>query len=76
MATKLGKMVTYGEDNLPMKLHDLLITCLTEATSQIKDKISSLQQGIWPPNLARQQLRVRGTHTLSLMTLLSRAHMR
>ena len=45
MATKLGKVVVgYSGNNSSMKLHDPLITCLPELMSQIKDKISSLQQ--------------------------------
>ena len=60
MATKLGRMVTYLEGLLPIKLHDPLIACSYKITYQTKTIISPLPQYLWPPNLAGLWLTSRG----------------
>ena len=51
MAFKLARMLTYADGFLPMNWQDHLITWSCKITCQTKI-ISSLPQGIWPPNVA------------------------
>ena len=51
MATKLGWIVAHFIGLLPIKLHDPLITCSSEITSQAKGTVSPLSQCLWPGNL-------------------------
>ena len=76
IATNLGRLVTYGEDILPMKSHGSLIRCSFEVTWQIKKEISLIWLGLPPSHLAGQQLIVRVTHPWSHMTLWSRCQVR
>ena len=56
MTTKLGKMVTYLEGLLPIKLNDALIMWSSKITWKTKTIISPIPQCLWPPNLAGQYL--------------------
>ena len=53
MAAKFGRMVTYLERHLAMKLHELFFTWSFEITWQIKTITFPLPQCLWPPNPAR-----------------------
>ena len=52
MITKPDKMETYNEGNSSIVSHDPVTEWSREVTWEIKDKISSLKQGRWRPNLA------------------------
>ena len=52
MAMKLGKPMTYGELNAPIKSHVLLTTWLHKFTWQTKNRIFLPLENLWPPNFA------------------------
>ena len=72
IATNLVRVLTYGDSNLPIKSHDLVIMCSLEITWQIKNKTSPLWPNLWLPNLAGWYHIVREAHPWSHMTLSSR----
>ena len=51
MAMKLGKLVTYGEVNAPMKSHIPLTTWSHEVMWQTKNEIFLPSENVWPPTL-------------------------
>ena len=52
IATKLGRVVTYHGGLPPIKSRDLLATCFSQITWQIKPIVSPLLQCLWSPKLA------------------------
>ena len=75
MINKLSRVVTNDQGNSPIVSHDSLTTKSREVTWQTKNKIYSLAQRLWPPNLAGRRLIMRGIHSCH-MTLWPRGHMR
>ena len=69
MTTKLGKVVTYNEGNVPIISDDALIRWSCEVISQIENLISPLSQGLWPPNMTECWLTVRGARLWSHVVL-------
>ena len=52
MTTKLGKMATYLDEILPIKLHHPTIALSCKIKWQLKVIVSQLPQCLWLPNLA------------------------
>ena len=52
MAMKLGKLMTYGEVNAPVKSHVLLTSWLHKVTWQTKNVIFLPPEDLWRPNFA------------------------
>ena len=53
MATKLGRVLTYDEELLPISSNDPSIKWSCEITRQNKYVISPLALGQWTPNMTR-----------------------
>ena len=51
MATKLGRLITYLDGFLPIKLHDTLIIWYCKIACQTKSIISPIPQSLWSPHL-------------------------
>ena len=76
MATKPGRLMTYGERNPSTKSHDPLKTWWCVVTWQIKRVKCSLWEDLWPWNLASWWLIVRWTQPWSHSSFWSPGHMR
>ena len=68
MATKVGKIVIYLEGLLATKLHISRVTWSCKIMWQTRSIISPLQQCLWPTNLARWWLTLRGSNLYSHMS--------
>ena len=53
MVMRLGKLVTYGEMNAPIKSHVPLATWSLEITQQTKTEIFLPSENVWAPKFAR-----------------------
>ena len=65
--TRRGRMITYLDGLLPIKSFDPFIAWSCEIVWQIKSIISSVQQCLWPPDLAGWWLILRGSYRYSHM---------
>ena len=69
MATKLGRIETYLEGLLTMKLYNALMMWSCKVTWQTNTIISLLPDCLRPPNLAGWQLTLTGSYPQSQMIL-------
>ena len=53
MVMRLGKLVTYGEMNAPIKSHVPLATWSLEITQQTKTELFLPSENVWAPKFAR-----------------------
>ena len=76
MSAKTGRSVTYDDRKPFMKSHSTMRIWSRDVIRQIKNVISPLLQGKWPPNLAGSWFMGRVTYPWSCMTLGLRVHLR
>ena len=69
MATKLGRVGIYNQKLPSINSHNPLITWSCKVTWNIRSVISSIQRGLWPPNMARWWLTMRSFQPKKYTTL-------